>query len=179
MRIAYADPPYLGQCARYDHQHGTSGTCWDQIETHHELVRRLAADFPDGWAVSCSSPMLHALLPACPDDIRVAAWVKPFAIFKPNVNPAYAWEPVIWRGGRQRRSREELTIRDWVAAGINTETAFQGAKPHAFCWWLFDLLGLTAEDTFVDLFPGTGIVAQVWMCYQRQGRLFAEPSEVA
>ena len=31
-----------------------------------------------------------------------------------------------------------------------------GAKPAAFCWWVFDLLGALPGDELVDLFPGSG-----------------------
>jgi len=172
MLIAYADPPYLGCCARYDHEHGHSGRCWDDLATHERLIDGLCEAYPDGWALSLSSPSLRQLLPLCPDDVRVAAWVKPFAVFKPNVNPAYAWEPVIWRGCRTQRARTEPTARDWVAAGITLQKGLCGAKPESFCWWLIELLGLQPDDEFVDVFPGTGIVSATWLTYRRQSRLF-------
>jgi hypothetical protein len=37
-----------------------------------------------------------------------------------------------------------------------------GAKPPAFCAWLFDLIGAEPGDTFDDLFPGSGVVGKVW-----------------
>ena len=102
--MAYADPPYLGCCARFRHDHGEDGRCWDDATTHAALIQRLCCDYPDGWALSLSTPSLRDLLALCPREVRIAAWVKPFAVFKPNVNPAYAWEPVIWCGGRHPRS---------------------------------------------------------------------------
>ena len=36
----------------------------------------------------------------CPAGVRVGAWVKTFCAFKKGVRPAYAWEPVIFTGGR-------------------------------------------------------------------------------
>lgn len=177
--IGYADPPYLGCCARYQHEHGTDGRCWDDLLTHAALVARLTAEFPDGWALSLSTLSLRAILDCCPSDVRVAAWVKPFAVFKPNVNPAYAWEPLIWRGGRAKRNREEPTVRDWVSTEITLRKGLTGAKPEAFCWWLFLLLGLQADDTLVDLFPGTGVVGRTWQQYRRQGQLFASANNVS
>jgi hypothetical protein len=97
----------------------------------------------------------------CPDDARVAAWVKPFAIFKPNVNPAYAWEPVIFRGGR-RGDRSRATVRDWVSANITLKKGLTGAKPEAFSLWVLDLLGWENGDEMHDLFPGTGLVQKAW-----------------
>jgi hypothetical protein len=176
MRIAYADPPYLGCCARYGHEHGVSGLCWDEIATHERLIDGLCTAYPDGWALSLSSPSLRTLLPLCPEDVRVAPWVKPFAVFKPNVNPGYAWEPVIWRGGRKKRSREEPTVRDWISAEITLQKGLVGAKPEKFVWQLFDLLGLQSNDTVIDIFPGTGVVGRVWEQYKRQRGLFTEQS---
>ncbi len=167
LRAAYADPPYLG-CGKLYAEHHPEAREWDQLQTHRNLVDRLCRDF-DCWAMSASSPSLQMILPMCPMDVRVMAWVKPFAVFKPNVGVAYAWEPVIVRGGR-RRTREQPTVRDWVSAVITLRKGLTGAKPREFCWWLFDVLNLTAEDSFIDLFPGTGIVGREWDRFQSQHR---------
>lgn len=37
-----------------------------------------------------------------------------------------------------------------------------GAKPAAFCRWMFDLLGAAPQDDFTDLFPGSGGVGRAW-----------------
>ena len=113
------------------------------------------------WAMSCSTPSLQILLPLMPKGVRVAAWVKPFAIFKPGVGVAYAWEPIIFREGR-KRSRKQPTARDWVSANITLRKGLTGAKPSQFCEWLFDLLTLEPDDEFTDIFPGTGIVGLNW-----------------
>jgi hypothetical protein len=159
MKFAYADPPYLGCGALYKEHHENAGH-WDFIESHKELIDSLA-EYDGGWAMSLSSPSLQKLLPLCPDDCRVAAWVKPFASFKPNVNPAYAWEPVIFRGGR-KLDRSVPTTRDWTAVNITLQKGLCGAKPPAFCEWILDLLGFDhTQDALDDLFPGTGIMGQV------------------
>lgn len=157
MRFAYADPPYYGQGHKHYGTHHPDAVVWDDINAHALLVERLIGDYPDGWALSCSSPSLEAMLNLCPDDVRIGAWVKPFAVFKPNVNPAYAWEPVIFRGGR-RRDREALTVRDWVSSNITLMKGLPGAKPPEFCRWILDLLGYVEGDELHDLFPGTGIM---------------------
>src|SRR5687768_15067918 len=99
VRFAFADPPYLG-CGSYYKEHHADALAWNDPETHRALIERLSAEYPDGWVMCLSSPSLRTILPMCPDDSRVASWVKPFASFKAGVNPAYAWEPVIFRGGR-------------------------------------------------------------------------------
>lgn len=161
MRFAYADPPYLGCCKLYDHHHGDYDRCWDDVETHAELVEWLNAKFSDGWAMSVSSPSLKSILPLCPDDVRIAAWVKPFAVFKPNVNPAYTWEPVLFRGGR-KGDRSRATVKDHLVESITLQKGLTGAKPRRFAFWLFDLLGAEPTDKLVDLFIGTGIVSECW-----------------
>jgi hypothetical protein len=161
MVIAYADPPYLGQAAKH----------YQRAEVNHRLlIAHLCDEFPDGWALSCSTSSLQDLLSMCPLPVRVAAWVKPYVPFKVGINPAYAWEPVIFRGGR-RRERTEPTVRDWCLAHITMQRGLVGAKPEAFSFWLFALLGLQPTDTFVDLFPGTGGVSQAWESYRRQQTL--------
>lgn len=159
MRFAYADPPYLGCCKLYDHFHGDDGGCWDDLDTHRQLIDRLVGEYPDGWALSGTSGSLRPLLPLCPDDVRVAAWVKPFAAFKPNVGVAYAWEPVIFRGGR-KRERSQPTVRDWVAENITLKRGLTGAKPTAFVHWLLDVLNVAEGDTVDDLFVGSGAVTE-------------------
>lgn len=157
MRFAYADPPYVGQAKkRYSHDPRCA-----EVD-HGRLIDALNA--LDAWALSLSSPSLRQILPMCPPDVRVMAWVKPFAIFTPNVNPAYAWEPVIVRGGR-KRTRAEKTVRDWVSANITLKRGLCGAKPEAFCHWLFRVVGAQPGDEMHDLFPGTGAVTAAWQSY--------------
>ena len=131
---------------------------------HVALVNSLVANYPDGWALSTSSPGLRIVLPLCPPDIRVMAWVKPFAIFKPNVNPGYCWEPVLVHGGR-RRTRKDPTVRDFILANITLKKGMVGAKPVTFCRWLFDVLGAQGGDELDDLFPGSGIVSREWTAF--------------
>jgi hypothetical protein len=161
LRIAYADPPYLGCGAKHYGKHHEMASEWDDIGRHKLLIEQLVAEFPDGWALSASSPSLGVLLPLCPDGCRVGAWVKSFAVFKPGVNPAYAWEPVIWRGGRQHQ-RSDDKQRDWVEAPITMRRGVVGAKPRDFCRWIFAMLNLRRGDELVDLFPGSGAVGAAW-----------------
>jgi hypothetical protein len=165
LHLAYADPPYLGCCKLYGHHH-PDGRCWDESETHAQLVARLVRDFPDGWALSLSSTSLRTILPMCPEGSRVAAWVKPFCAFKRGVRPCYAWEPVVFYGGRNPafghphpppvKGGKQTTPKDFLAAGITLKKGLTGAKPPAFNAWVLDLLGYKAGDELHDLFPGTG-----------------------
>jgi hypothetical protein len=155
MIFAYADPPYIGR-AKYYKSHPDYAGEVDQ----GALIKRLVSEYPDGWALSCSSPSLRELLPLCPGDVRVLAWVKPFASWKRGQYPAYAWEPVIMRGGRKLGYPH--TVRDWVAANITLKRGLVGAKPEAFCVWLFKALGMQPSDELHDLFPGSGAVTEAW-----------------
>lgn len=160
MKFAYADPPYLGCCKLYDHYH-PDGQCWDDVFTHQRLIDRLRDDYPDGWALSLSSTTLRTLLPICPKDVRIAAWVKPFAAFKANVRIAYTWEPVIVRGGRLSSKDGAPVGRDHLAEPITLQRGLTGAKPEKFCRWVLDMLGHKDGDQVDDLFPGTGVMARV------------------
>jgi hypothetical protein len=158
MKFAYADPPYLGQGQRkYDRPE------WDTIERHAELVEMLCSEYPDGWAMSMGSNNLRDILPLCPDDCRVGAWGKPFCSFKPNVKPAYAWEAVVFRGGRPSKRTDE-TYHDFHTENITMRKGFQGAKPPGFAQWIVRLLNAKVEkgDTVTDLFHGAGGMLGVW-----------------
>lgn len=160
MKFAYADPPYLG-CGKLYAAHHPDALDWDDPETHFNLIDRLFDEYPDGWALSCHEPSLHTLRSYASRDCRTGVWVKPFAVFRPNVNPTYAWEPVIFRGGR-RYTRQDATVRDWVAENITLKRGLTGAKPREFCRWVFALLNAQKGDTLDDLFPGTGAVGAAW-----------------
>lgn len=181
MKFAYSDPPYLGQGAKlYGDLHSHAHT-WDDPDTHREHIAWLSSTFPDGWAMSASTPSLRVLLPMCPDDVRIAAWVKSFSAFKKGVRPAYAWEPVIYRGGRNPSNghRHEppekggkqttpkdfhLTERDeWevIVCPITLRRGLTGAKPDSFCEWVLDLLNVQPGDKVVDVFPGTAVMTKV------------------
>jgi hypothetical protein len=155
---AYADPPYLGYASFYAELH-PDAMDYDDPQTHRNLIDKLCSEY-DGWALSLTSGNLHTILPMCPSDARIAAWVKPFASFKPGVNPGYTWEPVIFRGVRRRTDKTEPTVRDYLAASITLRRGLTGAKPEAFCRWILDLLGWQRDDTLDDLFPGTGVMGR-------------------
>lgn len=179
MRFAYADPPYLGLAVAFYGDMHPEAAVYDTVEGHAALIDRLCSEFPDGWAMSLHSPSLRHILPLCPDDVRVMAWVKPFASFKVGVGVAYAWEPVIFRGGR-RRSLDQRTVRDWAAVNIALKRGFPGAKPAGFVHWLLEVFNVQPGDEVVDLFPGSGSVTNAidgWReaTGQRQPCLFSEP----
>jgi hypothetical protein len=170
MKFAYSDPPYYSCCSLYGHFH-PDGLCWDDVETYRQHLATLQRDFPDGWALSASSPSLRVLLPLCPPDVRIAAWVKSFCAFKRGVRPAYAWEPVIFRGGRNpgnghshpppEKGGAQTTPKDFIVEPITLKKGLTGAKPEKVCRWILDLLNVQEGDEIVDLFPGTGIMGRV------------------
>ena len=170
MRFAYADPPYIGQARR----HYKDRADYDGEVDHQALLGQLHDKYPDGWALSASTSSLWTLIPMIPLvwKCRIAAWVKPFASFKPNRRPGYCWEPVIFRGGRQL-DRFQNTPRDFLIANILIRTGLPGAKPDEFCFWIFELLNMHPDDEFVDLFPGTGRVMRAWEVWRERMPLFA------
>jgi hypothetical protein len=171
--IAYADPPYIGQARKhYAKEAAAAGRVAAEVD-HFELILKL--DRFDAWALSCSSPSLERILCLCRDIVghdmvRVAAWVKPFASFKRGVDPAYAWEPIVYRTAR-KWDKEQPTCRDWVSANITLQRGTSGAKPETFCLWLFNLLGAQPTDEFHDLFPGSGAVSRAWEAFASQARI--------
>jgi hypothetical protein len=160
VKAAYADPPYLGCGAKHYGALHEQASDYDDPETHRRLIERLCDEF-DSWALSLHEPSLRVLLPMCPTNTRVGAWVKPFASFKANVTRAYAWEPVIFSFHRPR-NREQDTWRDFVSEPIAMRRGFPGAKPDKVCFWLFEGMNLVPGDEFHDLFPGSGAVGEAW-----------------
>lgn len=183
MRFAYADPPYPGQARKHYSQHPDFAGEVD----HKALIARLGDEFPDGWALSTSEQALQEILPFCPpklpgvkgrrylsrSGVRILSWVKPTAPpFEGIVT--HSWEPVILFGGRAPAhpvkdvlvcSPEMFTWRP------RPEGHVTGAKPPAFCWWLFACAGLQPDDEFVDLFAGSGAVAREWRAWSAQPSL--------
>lgn len=149
MIAAYADPPYPGQAKKH---YSNQPLC---AEVNHRILINTMCETYDCWALSTSSTALQQVLALCPPDVRIGAWVKPFCSFKPGVNPAYSWEPVIfWQC--QRLGRDVPTVRDHLSANITMRKGLPGAKPAEFWHWLFDFMGLKHYDVFIDMFPGTG-----------------------
>jgi len=168
MRLAYADPPYPGRAHLYEDHPDYDG------EVDHVALIKTLREY-DGWALSTSAAALRDLLPLCPDDVRVLAWVKH------SVN--VSWEPVIVKPARPIDTQGP---RDWIH--VEPE-AFQwrpkpdsyviGQKPVPFCEWMFQWLGAEQGDTFDDLFPGSGAVGKAWDRWIAQPPLAGFPSERA
>ena len=160
MRIAYADPPYPGNAKRL---YGPTAR-----EVNFPLLIAHLQEF-DGWALSSGSKDLRKLAPLCPEGTRFGAWVQGMTFSKPGISPRYAWQPVMyWPARKNQTSMAHLTPVDWVKADATRMRGVAGAKPEAFCFWIFRILGTSRDDEFVDLFPGSGAVTQAWAKFRGQ-----------
>jgi hypothetical protein len=186
--MAFADPPYPGQSAKHYSDHPDYAGEVD----HGELVDRLLSEY-DGFCLHTASTTLPLVLRHFPVDLatvgcRLMSWRKPFAAFKRNVPVAYAWEPVIVRAGRKPVVSGREVMRDWLAVradecsqqelddmaeSITLRRGLTGAKPERVCRWLFEVMGMTADDALHDLYPGSGAVSAAWETWRNQGRLAA------
>lgn len=161
MRIAYADPPYIGQAKLYKDHQDYAG----EVD-HSELA--VALLMYDGWILHSSTPAMYDvethLRAAGHEEFRRAAWVKPFAAFKRNVSVAYAWEPVFVKAARKPVVRKEMgfVYRDWIAEPITLKRGLTGAKPEKVVHWLLELAGADPDDYLHDMYPGTGAVTRAW-----------------
>lgn len=177
MRLAIADPPYLGRADRWygdgrgsGKKRATGGrdgrkpdyhpnaAAWDQPEEHARLVERLTADF-DGWAIAGASDYVRLLLEAAPAAATLGIW------HRPNAMPGggrllRSWEPVVFLVPESRRDRASgITVRDVLTEPVRQQ-GFLGSKPPAWTAWVLNVLGYNADtDTITDLFPGSGAVA--------------------
>lgn len=184
LRLAYADPPYPGLARRYYADHPDYGGEVD----HRALLQRLASY--DGWALSTSAEALPMVLGICAElelEVRVAAWVRGARASR-SARPASSWEPVVYAGGRQllescRGSSGDGSRRDalvYAARARRTDPArVIGAKPSAFAFWMFDLIGARGGDTLDDLFPGSGGIGRAWLLLQEASRAAADDASPA
>lgn len=183
-RLAIADPPYpplLGSGGRKnrasrwygDGQRSSTdrpsdvhddAQDWDDLATHRGLLERVMSEF-DGWAIATSPDGLAAYGPL-PAEARIMAWVKPNA--QPGAHRLLSkWEPVILYPPRDRRSNRGVGAVDDVLVCPAPRVGFIGAKPPAWTFWVLDALTYQpATDEVVDLFPGSGMVAEALANYQ-------------
>lgn len=176
MRLAIADPPYLGRAHRWygggrgpgrdRRQTGRNGKQpephpnvkkWDKPETHIALLADLARSY-DGWAMSCASDSLTTLLPTAPPDVTVGIWHRTNAI-PGGGRILRSWEPVLFYVPRTRRNRSQgLMTRDVLTAPVRQQ-GFLGSKPPEWTRWVLAVLGYDPGiDDLDDLFPGSGAV---------------------
>lgn len=167
MNLSYADPPYPGRAHLYEGHPDYAG----EVD-HPALIERLQTF--DGWALSTSADALRDVLPLCPPEARVLAWVKHTI--------TVSWEPLIVVSARP----PDGALRDWIQVEPESfqwrpkpESYVIGQKPVPFCKWMFGWLGARPEDSLADLFPGSGAVASAWEEWQRQPSLLLSLSPAA
>lgn len=171
MRIAIADPPYLGRAARW---YGVGGrgsgggqhradehpaaADWDDPATHAALVSRLCQDF-DAWAIAATPSSLPLYLSQAPA-ARVMIWHRRNAV-PSGARVRSCWEPVLI-STPQRAYGSGLPVND-VLDCPNPVAGFAGSKPPQWTRWVLDALGYNPEtDTVEDLFNGSGgVLAEV------------------
>lgn len=195
--FAYADPPYPGQAKRHYGKEGDPFEGDVEEVDHRELIFSLEEEFPDGWALSTSVPALPYVLSLCPQaepskkrtwngrggvklgtGVRVCAWYRTGYPFPPS-RVMWSWEPLIVRTPHWRQRHRSDFVPDSLYAtqprGFLGNT-ITGQKPEAFCFWVFDLLGMTRDDDLFDVFPGSGAVATAWEKWRNQLTIF-EPTK--
>jgi hypothetical protein len=149
-RLAYADPPYPGKAHLYPEN--------EEVD-HVALIARLQTY--DGWALSTDETNLRYVLGLCPPKVRVLAWCRTSAPpFKPF--PYAAWEPVICRPARVAGDAIPSYFAGPAAIGRTQRDGLSGQKTAGFCEWVIRCLGADRGDTMHDVFPGTGIMGEVW-----------------
>lgn len=166
MRLAYADPPYVGMSARYYRDQPTYAGEVD----HAALFARLRTF--DGWALSCSSDSIRELMALSVVDgrpVRLAIWHRRRPPH-PSAPRLTHYEGVIYLPARDVVRGSDGPLSD-VLLGVDAPRrptlpgSVTGMKPPRFCTWLFDLLGAAPGDTLVDLFPGSGMVGRAWAAW--------------
>lgn len=179
MRLAIADPPYLGRADRWygagrGHRGGVGRAAaheaaseWDDAGTHRALIARLEADY-DGWAIAASAAPESTSLyeDALPPGVRRCVWVKGNAI-PSGSRVANQWEPVYVKipAGRSAH-RTGAAVSDVLIAGISYRHNYVGSKPYPWTHWVLEMLGYRAGDEVHDLFAGSGAVTIATSLYE-------------
>lgn len=159
-RLAVADPPYPGKAHLYRGHPDFGG----EVD-HVALLHRLAAY--DGWALATSADALPAVLHACVAlalPVRVASWHRGHRPGR-STEPLGGWEPVIYVPARAHEARDDQPVDTLhhVARPRRADPArVIGAKPAAWCGWVFSLVQARPMDQLDDLFPGSGGVSRAW-----------------
>lgn len=182
MRLCIADPPYppiRGAHPRNDKPRASfwygddtsardpknhkadwheGASEWDDPARHRLLMEQLEREF-DGWAIATA----HDGIPAygvLPRGVRIMVWHKTNAPGSAS-RIRNVWEPVIIRPPSTRLSSRLMggQVPDVLTAAA-PRLGFAGAKPAAWTRWVLDALGYDPdEDELVDMFPGSGAVA--------------------
>lgn len=177
MRLAIADPPYLGRADRWygsgrGHRNGLGRAAahdaaaeWDDPATHQALVGHLQANY-DGWVIAAAADSLAVYLPVCPADVRVLVWHKGNAI-PSGARVANQWEPVIaWIPASRRGRTVGAAASDVLTAGISYRHNYVGSKPYPWTHWVLNALGYQDGDEVHDLFAGSGAVSLAAELYE-------------
>ncbi len=167
--LVYADPPYAN--CRFRYARKNSSRQWgrnSRADFMRELIARMdslrAAD--GACALSMATPELE-LLPLFPSRRRVLAWVKPYAVFRPGVWPAFAWEPVVIWGNLPGRAEQKAsqTPPDWFSCPPQKPSKREGAhenpKPEAVMEWVINMALGPRRGPALDLFAGSCTMARV------------------
>ena len=184
MRLAIADPPYLGRAAVWygggmsksqrSKRDGGRSNCgtrpadnhpdaaeWDDPVRHEELVLQLIDNY-DGFVIAMAHDNLRDYLSFVPRGVpvRVAIWTKTQPM-PSGARIMNVYEPVLVRIPDGRRDSEGAgqCVADSVRIP-RLNSGFAGAKPPAWTRWCLDMLGFDPiVDEVDDLFPGSGAVA--------------------
>ena len=180
MRLALADPPYLGRAEMWygerrvkDFNEGGNlrgnparkadchpdAAVWDDPATHRALVDQLVKGY-DGWVIALLPDNLHEYLCWVPRDTRIAVW-HVLDVMPTGQHPRRRWEAVLVSRpvGRRRVIDVPLAVGDVLTSG-KPKQGFPGQKPRQWTEWCLSMLGYCpTHDTVDDLFHGSGAVS--------------------
>lgn len=179
MKLAIADPPYLGRAALWyggkgitkwpatqkrskgrsadDVEYHPDAHLWDDPMEHVRLMVGLEEAF-DGWAVAASGKSLGPLIGVADNlGAKLAIWHVTNAI-PDGARVRNTWEAVFYRVPDGRRAVGTGHRVPDVLSAAHPVSGFVGAKPDAWTRWVLDLLGFQPGDEVIDVFPGSGAV---------------------
>ncbi len=180
IKLAIADPPYLGRANRWYGDGCGDGygvgradshpeaKKWDDPKSHVQLVHDLNDNY-DSWAIAMTVHSLSTYLSVIDTDsrngIRVMSWIKPNAVTSGS-RVTNSWEPVIVKIAKERRGwKNGVHVKDYLSAAP-MKSGFVGAKPEAWTHWVLDAMGYIEGDEVTDIFAGSGAVTRALTSYR-------------
>lgn len=185
MKLAIADPPYLGKAELLygatpipDNPSGTvdqirkadvhnDAYIWDDPSTHKQMVADLVDRF-DGFAIAMLPDNLYEYLQWVPRDTRVAVW-HDNNVMPTGSHPRRRWEAVLVSRPKGRRRVNDVAVPVGDVLSVpHGKGHFAGRKPRQWTEWVLAMMGYCpTHDTVEDLFAGSGAVSATLA----QGRL--------
>lgn len=162
FNAGFADLAEVATASKKRAKHGLL----DDVLTPEAVVAKLNDEF-DAWAMILKVSDLRAVLPYCPSNVRVGAWIRTVEPGTTLANKRASWEPVIFMTrGIRKLSPGRKPWLDHHVEPYAPEKRIKGSRPPGVYAWIFEGLELKQRDSFVHLFQKDDRMTAAWKQWQ-------------